>query len=245
MKTHTTQAPQIDNINSLASDFDLDALDEAFRPLSIDERLSRFYQMFKAEDVMMTTSFGTKSIYLLHHIFRIMPEQSIYFLDTKYHFEETYKYKELLRKVYNLKLIYLYPEKVQNELTTEEKWWINHPRMCCTANKIAPLEPYIIKHKVWISGLMAYQTEHRSRMKIFQYQGDILKFHPILDVNSDQVNDYINRYELPRHPLELCGYGSVGCTHCTKPGINREGRWIGTTQKECGIHLNYFFKKED
>lgn len=222
---------------------DLDSWNEEFAELSVDQRFERFYALFRTEDVMMTTSFGTKSIYLLHHIFRLKPEQSIYFLDTKYHFSHTYEYKELVRKAFDLRLIYIYPEKIQNDLTTSEQWWKEHPRMCCTVNKIAPLQPYILRHKVWISGLMAHQTEHRSRMNIFQLQGDIVKFHPILDIHDKGVQDYIKQYDLPRHPLEEYGYGSVGCTHCTKKGKGREGRWVGTQQNECGIHLNYFYKK--
>ena len=222
---------------------DLDQWNLEFSELTIDQRFDRFYALYHPSEVMMTTSFGTKSIFLLHHIYRLRPDQPIYFLDTKYHFSQTYEYKELVRKAFDLRLIYIYPEKVQNDLTTEEQWWIDHPRMCCTVNKIAPLEPYILQYKVWISGLMADQTEHRSRMNIFQLQGDVIKFHPILDIREEDIEEYLNRFKLPRHPLEEYGYGSVGCTHCTKRGKGREGRWAGTPQKECGIHLNYYYKK--
>ena len=36
----------------------------------------------------------------------------------------------------------------QNELTRTEEWWKEHPRMCCTINKIAPLDPIVAQHKV-------------------------------------------------------------------------------------------------
>ena len=223
----------------------LDQLHEEFKPLSIEDRLKRLRHYFTPQQTMMTSSFGTKSVFLLHHIFKAIPEQHIYFLDTKYHFKETLEYKETLRKSFNLRLTYVYPDKKQNDLTTSEQWWLDHPRMCCTANKIAPLEPYIHEHKVWISGLMSHQTEHRSRFRIFEPQGDILKFYPIIDSDNKAVEDYINELDLPRHPLEKLGYGSVGCTHCTLKGHGRSGRWQGTTQKECGIHLNYFYKKQE
>ncbi len=222
----------------------LDDLHAHFLPMDVGERLKELHRFFKPQDIMMTSSFGTMSVFLLHHIYRFTPEQRIYFLDTKYHFKETYEYKELLRKRLDLRLTYVYPDKKQNDLTTEESWWINHPRMCCTANKIAPLEPYISKHKVWISGLMAHQTLHRSRFRIFEKNGDILKFHPIIDTSEEEVQAYIAKFALPRHPLEAEGYGSVGCTHCTFKGEGRTGRWEGTPQKECGIHLNYYYKEE-
>ena len=223
----------------------LEDLHKEFKPLSINQRLKRLRHYFNPQQTMMTSSFGTKSVYLLHHIFESIPDQHIYFLDTKYHFKETLEYKETLRKEFNLRLTYVYPDKKQNDLTTNEQWWVDHPRMCCTANKIAPLEPYIHLHKIWISGLMAHQTEHRSRFKIFEQQGDIVKFHPIIDCTDEEVQKYIDENKLPRHPLEKHGYGSVGCTHCTFKGNGRSGRWQGTTQKECGIHLNYFYKKHE
>lgn len=222
----------------------LDLLHDEFLPLSITERIRRLRHYFRAEEVMMTSSFGTKSVFLLHQINRVYPDQRIYFLDTKYHFPETYEYKEVLRKKLNLLLTYIYPDKKQNDLTTDERWWKEHPRMCCTVNKIAPLEPYARQYKVWMSGLMAHQTAHRSRFRIFEQQGDLIKFYPIIDVTDEDIQAYIDKFDLPRHPLEAEGFGSVGCTHCTLKGEGRNGRWTGTPQKECGIHLNHYYKNK-
>jgi phosphoadenosine phosphosulfate reductase len=230
------------NKHKLTDNEFVDRLNSEFYPLSILERISRLYEYFDPSEVMLTSSFGTKSVFLLHHIHRSAPEQRIYFLDTKYHYNETYAYKESLRKEFDFQMTYVYPDKKQNELTTDEQWWLDHPRMCCTVNKIAPLEPYIKTHKVWISGLMSYQTTHRSRFRIFEVQGDILKFHPIIDTTEEEVQTYIDEHQLIRHPLEEKGFGSIGCTHCTKAGTGRSGRWEGTPQKECGLHLNYFYK---
>ena len=47
---------------------------------------------------------------------------------------------------------------------------------------------------------------------------------------------YIHRHDLPYNPLHDRGYGSIGCTHCTKPGNGREGRWAGSERDECGLH---------
>ena len=37
---------------------------------------------------------------------------------------------------------------------------------------------------------------------------------------------------LPFHPLQSKGYFSVGCTHCTKPGKGRDGRWNNSPKTE-------------
>ena len=67
-------------------------LNRRYEQLSFTERLHQLYRDFSKEDVLMTSSFGTKSVFLLHLISRIQPQQKIYFLDTGFHFPETLTY---------------------------------------------------------------------------------------------------------------------------------------------------------
>ena len=69
------------------------------------------------------------------------------------------------------------------------------------------------------SGLMSWQTTNRSNFNVFEKRDNILKFHPLIDINSREQRElYIKNHLLPFHPLQSKGYFSVGCTHCTKPG---------------------------
>lgn len=221
----------------------VEELNEIFTPLSFSERLEKLYHYFQEQDVLYTSSFGTKSVFLLHLISRIHPTQTVHFIDTTYHFKETIDYKKHLAKVFGLKVVDVMPGREENRLTYEDQWWIEHPKMCCSINKVVPLEPYINRHKIWISGLMAYQTSFRSRLRVFEEQGDIIKFHPLIDIDEGEFLFHMSYYDLPRHPLEAAGYGSVGCVHCTSKGEGRSGRWKGTDKTECGLHPNYFIKK--
>jgi len=218
----------------------LDLLNDIFTPLPFRERIKKLYNYFNEGEVLFTSSFGTKSVFLLHLIHQVRPNQKIYFIDTTYHFEETIAYKNKLIRLFNLNVESVRPKEAENDLTRDEQWWNEHPRMCCTINKVAPLEPIKAKHKVWISGLMAYQTEFRSRLNIFEKQGDMVKFHPLIDIDEGEFLYHLSYHNLPRHPLEEKCYGSIGCTHCTKPGEGRDGRWSGTGQKECGLHPGFF-----
>ena len=47
---------------------------------------------------------------------------------------------------------------------------------------------------------------------------------------------YLREHDLPVNALHERGYASIGCTHCTHPGIGREGRWVGNDKTECGLH---------
>ncbi len=229
---------RVENIN-------VDALNAEFETLAPLERLDRLFKHFKESEVLFTSSFGTKSVMLLHMMSQARPSKKVHFIDTTYHFPETIAYKEELREKLGLKIIDVCPNNIQNQLTLEQQWWKEHPKMCCTINKVAPLEPIVAKHVIWISGLMRYQTQFRSTLRIFERQGDIIKFHPLIDLDEGNFLYLMEKHKLPRHPLQDMGYDSIGCSHCTAVGKGREGRWTGKEKTECGLHPNYFVRKED
>ncbi len=222
----------------------IDLLNDVFTPLPFEERIRMLYKYFDENEVLFTSSFGTKSVFMLHLISQIRSTQPVHFINTTYHFPETILYKEALTDLFALDVVEVLPDEVTNNLTREEEWWVEHPKMCCTINKVVPLEPIKAKHKIWISGLMSYQTKFRSHLRVFEKQGDIIKFHPIVDIDEGEFLYHMSYHDLPRHPLEKEGYGSIGCTHCRARGQGREGRWKGSAKKECGLHPGYFINKE-
>jgi len=224
--------------------YKIETFNKIFTPLDFVMRVHLFYQMFDVKDILYTSSFGTNSVLLMDIIHDATPNQAVHFIDTTYHFDETITYKNSLMERYNLQVIEVKPNQTQNDLTREEEWWIDHPKMCCTINKVASLDPIVAQHKLWISGLIAYQTQFRSQLNIFEKQGDIIKFHPLVDAQEGDVLFYKSLHKLLPHPLESQGYGSVGCTHCTAAGKGRTGRWQGQRKTECGLHPNYFTKKK-
>lgn len=222
---------------------DIQTLNEIFKTLSYKERIFKLYEIFSIDEVLMTSSFGTHSVGIIHLLNSTQKSQKIYFVNTGYLFNETLEYKKHLEQLYNLNTEEIHPDPIQHNLTTQEKWWQSHPRMCCTINKIAPLEKTIAKHKVWISGLMNFQTQWRSNLNIFEKKGDIIKFHPLIDISEKAYRLYRTENNLPDHPLEILGYGSVGCKYCTIKGEGRSGRWNNSGKTECGLHQNFFYKK--
>ena len=59
---------------------------------------------------------------------------------------------------------------------------------------------------------------------------ELWKANPLADWDDERCWDYIRERGLPYNELHDRGYSSIGCTHCTKPGAGREGRWTGTRQ---------------
>ena len=215
---------------------DVERLNEIFTPLHFEERIRLLYQYFRQREVLFTSSFGTRSAFLLHLVSRNQPSQPVHFIDTTFHFPETYLYKQKLTGLFGLHIIDVVPDSTQNRVTAEEQWWKKDPGTCCMVNKVLPMEAVKDRHKVWISGLMAHQTDFRSQLRVFEQKGEILKFHPLIDIDEGEFLYHLSYHQLPRHPLEDKGYGSIGCEHCTVKGEGRSGRWKGQAKTECGLH---------
>ena len=219
------------------SEIEIKALNTKYKPLSATERIKQLYKDFDVTDVMLTSSFAATSAFLLKLFSEINQKQEVFFIDTGYHFEDTLTYKEQLTKQYGLNVTSISALKEEHDFTQKDETWKKNPDFCCSINKVRPLDVIKNKYKVWVSGLMEWQSDHRSTLDIFELRGDILKFYPLLDITKEQRDAYIEQHNLPFHPLVAQGYHSIGCKHCTVPGEDRSGRWNNNPKTECGLHL--------
>lgn len=212
-------------------------LNETYRKLSPEQRIKQLYEDFDQEDIMLTSSFAATSALLLKLFSDANKSQKIYFIDTGYHFKETLIYKDYLEKLYELNVEDIRADDWKHEFTTKDKTWTKDPNYCCSINKVEPLEKIKENYSIWVSGLMAWQSDHRSTLDIFEERNGIVKFYPLLDLTQEDRDNYISSHHLPFHPLKSKGYFSIGCEHCTKPGKDRDGRWNNNPKTECGLHL--------
>ncbi|HET6990405.1 MAG TPA: phosphoadenylyl-sulfate reductase [Bacteroidia bacterium] len=213
----------------------LEILNEKYRPLSPEDRVRELYRDF--DRVLFTSSFGTSSAILLHLFKKINPEQGVYFLDTTYHFAETLQYKDRLTELLGLNVIDVKPEEWKNKFTREDQLWSKDPDLCCSINKVEPLDRIKPGFEIWVSGLMQSQNSYRKKLNVFERKEDIIKFYPIIDMDDKTSKEYLTKNNLPPHPLLAHGFASVGCIHCTVKGRGREGRWVNRSKTECGLHL--------
>lgn len=216
---------------------EIEKLNRKYKPLSISERIKELYEDFGQEEIMLTSSFAATSAFLLKLISDINRSQKVYFIDTGYHFNETLKYKEQLSQLYGLEVVSLRAPKEEHDFTTKDETWKKNPDFCCSINKVQPLNKVKANYSVWISGLMKWQSDHRATLDIFETRGEILKFYPLLDVSKEERDKFIEKHDLPFHPLVNKGYNSIGCSHCTVAGEDRSGRWNNNPKTECGLHL--------
>ncbi len=196
-----------------------------------------------------TSSFQTHSMVLLHMLSRIDKNIPVYFVHTGYHFPETLQYRDDIQAMMglNIKTVYSSTAKINQRDVNGKLLFASDPDYCCHLNKVAPLEPVLAEHDVWINGVRADQSETRKNFAVEEKaKFGTIRFHPMLDWNNKMIYQYLNEYKIPRHPLEDKGYFSIGCEPCTRKWDlemdSRDGRWYGLKKTECGLNTDLVSK---
>jgi phosphoadenosine phosphosulfate reductase len=199
-----------------------------------------------AGDVSITCSFQAEGVLLTRLAIDIDPNIPILFIDTGYHFRETYEYRDRLAREWGFNLINLLPEKTVAEQEAEHGLLYNSsPDLCCKMRKVEPLFKAMADYRVWISGLRRDQARSRADLEprsMFSLPGgnQILKLAPLTDWSTRDVYYACEHLDIPLHPLYERGFTSIGCEPCTTlpidPNDPRSGRW-GGRRVECGIHI--------
>ncbi|NBI30383.1 phosphoadenylyl-sulfate reductase [Chengkuizengella marina] len=193
----------------------------------------------------LASSFGAEDVVLVDMLFKTNPEVDIFYLDTDFHFKETYETIEKIKERYKgIKLIRIQPELTPEEQGEKfgEKLWESSPDKCCDIRKVKPLTNILGKYDAWITGIRRDQAPTRANAKKVEYDNKfgLVKFNPLASWTSEDVWNYIHENDVIYNPLHDQNYPSIGCVYCTRqvqPGEDpRAGRWSDTSKTECGLH---------
>ena len=194
----------------------------------------------------ITCSFQAEDMVVLHMLRQRLPKIPVLFLDTGYHFRETYEYRDRMSEAWKLNVRNLAPSLSVAE--QESAFGILHrsdPGRCCQLRKVEPLMAALEKFDVWFTGLRREQSPTRANLQaadLFRLPGgkELRKISPLALWTNREVWDYLKEREIPMLPLYDRGYTSIGCEPCTTPPVSEEdlrsGRW-GGHKRECGIHI--------
>lgn len=198
------------------------------------------------EDVCITCSFQAEDVLLLKLALELRPEIPTLFLDTGYHFAETYAYRDQIAEAWKVNLINLLPAKTVAEQEAEfGLLYQQSPDRCCGLRKVEPLFRAVAGYKIWFTGLRREQAKSRTALEEsapFTLPGgqQVLKVSPLADWTTKDVWYACQHYGIPLLSLYDKGYSSIGCEPCTflpsDPNDPRSGRW-GGRKVECGIHI--------
>ena len=196
--------------------------------------------------VVASSSFQSQSLPLLHMLSQLEKKIPVVFIDTRFLFPETYRFRDMIAEKLELEIINVKSNiEFINQLNGENRFlFSSNPDKCCNLNKIVPFDSFLKNYDVWISGVRADQSATRSGMQELQSNSSgLVRYHPMLSWTSKDIYLYRKKFKLPPHPLEDKGYLSVGCAPCTRRfldtvGSARGGRWSGMKKDECGLHTD-------
>jgi phosphoadenosine phosphosulfate reductase len=201
---------------------------------------------FRPLDACVTSSFQAEDVVVLDMVRETVPDVPVIFLDTGYHFAETYEYRDRLAREWNLNLVNVLPELTVAE--QESRFGILNqtaPDRCCGMRKVGPLFAALEPYRLWFTGLRREQAKTRANLQAsdsftLPTGTQLRKVSPLAEWSARDVWHYAEQHGIPLLPLYEKGYTSIGCEPCTSlpfdPNDPRSGRWGGSKQ-ECGIHI--------
>ncbi|HEY6988721.1 MAG TPA: phosphoadenylyl-sulfate reductase [Bryobacteraceae bacterium] len=201
----------------------------------------------QGREACLTCSFQAEDMVVLHLVRERLPNIPVLFLETGYHFEEVYRYRDEMTARYRLNLVNVMPEQTVAE--QESQFGIlyqTQPDQCCKLRKVGPLFAALANYDTWFTGLRRVQSPTRANLQAIDTfplpsGKKLLKVSPLADWTDKDVWTFAREHDIPLLPLYDAGYTSIGCQPCTAlpgdPTNARSGRWAGR-KLECGIHIS-------
>jgi phosphoadenosine phosphosulfate reductase len=223
-----------------------DQLSADLARLKAGERLELLHERYGSR-LVASTSFGLQAAVMLKLIADHAPGIPVVFIDTGYHFPETYRYADELAKRFGTDLRVYQPthsaarmEALWGPLWDQGKEGMDRYAML---TKIEPMDRALreLGADVWISGVRRSHSSTRIERPFAEQQKRTLKVYPILDWPDAQISAYMHDHGLPPHPLAEQGYVTMGDWHSTRPavdGLDAEATRFNGEKYECGLHLD-------
>lgn len=223
---------------------DLEALDRAWSSLGAIQRIECALDHLPGTHVL-SSSFGMQAAVMLHLVTRVEPDIPVIFIDTGYHFPETYRFVDRMsdRLGLNLKVFRAGLSPAWQEARFGRRWEQGRDGIEAynRDNKVEPMQRALeeLRAGTWFSGLRRSQATTRAEIGLIEAQWNRLKVHPIADWNDRDVHRYLVEHDLPYHPLREKGYLSIGDWHTTRSIHEVDDaeklRFFGLA-RECGLH---------
>ena len=222
----------------------LASCNQRFAGLSAAERIAWALEHLPGQH-LLSSSFGAQAALSLHLVSRQFADIPVVFIDTGYHFAETYQFVDQLTERLQLNLkVYRNPQSPAWQEAQYGKRWeqgLSGLNAYNRDNKVEPMERALseLGAGTWFAGLRRSQSESRRDTPFLSWSGNCWKVHPIADWTDRDIHEYLQRHQLPYHPLWDQGYVSIGDVHTTQPihAVSNvdQTRFFGL-KRECGLH---------
>jgi phosphoadenosine phosphosulfate reductase len=218
---------------------------DAFETKSAEEVIAEVLGNQADRRTCFTCSFQAEDIVVLNLLRAQLPDIPVLFLETGYHFAQTYEFRDRIAREWGLNLVNVSPAHTAQEQEAEFGiLYRTEPTKCCQLRKVEPLQRALEPYDIWFTGLRREQSITRANLKKVELHRTptgrtLTKVSPLADWSWGKVWEYTAANKLAYLPQYDQGYLSIGCGPCTAipedPNNPRSGRWAGQ-KLECGIH---------
>ena len=177
------------------------------------------------EKTIATTSMGRNAAVMLHLVSEVDKSLPTVWVDTGYNLRDTYVVAERLIRDLQLDM-HVYSPQMTSERRNAIMGGIptvDEEERHQEFTRQVKLEPFAqalqdFQPEIWLTGIRREETEHRKNLDIVSLDNrGIIKVAPIFYWSEDDVEDYMEQYQLP------------SCRHYFDPTKVHDGR-------ECGLH---------
>jgi phosphoadenosine phosphosulfate reductase len=173
---------------------------------------------------IITTNFGPYSASLLHAVTSVKQDIDVIWCDTGYNTPQTYRFAKNIMEQLSLKMHIYTPDLTpgfRDALMGIPLVGTEEHRNFTKEVKLDPFRKALDDHQpdLWFTNLRKHQTPHRRNLDILHLNKEgILKVSPFFHYSEVELEDYLNRFELPN-----------------------EKKYFDPTKvlekRECGLHL--------
>ena len=204
-------------------ELDLDSVNASLRDASAIEVVQ--WALGLGRKTIATTSMGRNAAVMLHLVSQVDKSLPTIWVDTGYNLRDTYVVAERLIRDLQVNIEVYSPQMTSERRNAimggiptvdEEERHQDFTRQVKLEPFARALDDY--QPEIWLTGIRREETEHRKGLDIVSMDNrGIIKVAPIFYWSEDQVEDYMEQFELP------------SCKHYFDPTKVHDGR-------ECGLH---------
>lgn len=204
-------------------DLDLESVNATLRDASAQEVIA--WALDQGRPTIATSSMGRNAAVMLHLVAQVDKTLPTIWVDTGYNLRDTYIVAERLIRDLEVN-IHVYSPEMTSERRNAIMGGIptvDEEERHQEFTRQVKLEPFSraleeFRPDIWITGIRREETEHRKTLDIVSMDNrGIVKVAPIFYWSDEQVEDYMEQFELPT------------CKHYFDPTKVHDGR-------ECGLH---------
>src|SRR5260370_6446635 len=131
-----------------------------------EEALESVLEANQSAHVCLTSSFQAEDMAVAHFLRKRVPDVPVLFLDTGYHFRQTYEYRDRITREWSLNLVNVLPaQTVAEQESAFGILYRSEPTRCCQLRKVEPLMRALEPFDIWFTGLRREQSPTRKNLK--------------------------------------------------------------------------------